>query len=166
MEYYEDEFNSNEVDDNTLNTCDIKICPIPLLDLILAKVRENTISFSACRRKKQVSIVSELMYEIEDLERTVNNSEVPVPEIIDRIQEMKERLDRQIEKKDFERAYKNFAKMNLEDEKPTRYFCSLEKQMKKSTLLDSLFTENKELKLAELFNQKDIEKEVRRFYKN
>ena len=43
MEYFVDEFNSDEVDDSTLNTCEIKICPILLLDLILAKVRGNTI---------------------------------------------------------------------------------------------------------------------------
>ena len=127
MEYSVDEFNSNVVDDNTPNTCEIKICPILLLDLILTKVRGNTISFSASRRKKP-SIVSELKYEIEDLESTVNNFEVLVPEIIDRIQKMKDRLEKEIEKEDFERANKAFAKMNLEGERPTRYFCSLEKQ--------------------------------------
>ena len=56
--------------------------------------------------------------------------------------------------------------MNLEGERPTRYFCCLEKQMKKSTLLDSLFIENKESKLEESIDQKEIEKEVRIFYKN
>ena len=89
-----------------------------------------------------------------------------MPEIIYRIQEMKDRLEREIEKEDFERANKAFAKMNLEGKKPTRYFCSLEKQMKKSTLLDSLFIENKESKLEESFDQKKIEREVQRFFMN
>ena len=65
---------------------------------------------------------------------------------------MKDRLEREIEKEDFERANKAFAKMNLEGKKSTRYFCSLENQMKKLTLLDSLFIENKEFKLEESFD--------------
>ena len=62
------------------------------------------------------------------MERKVSNSKVPLPEIIDRIQDMKDKLAREIEKEDFERANKAFAKMNLEGKKPTRYFCRLEKK--------------------------------------
>ena len=54
-------------------------------------------------------IVSELVYEIQDLEKMVNDSNAPVLEIIDRIQESKDRLEREIEKEDFERANKAFA---------------------------------------------------------
>ena len=56
--------------------------------------------------------------------------------------------------------------MKQEGKNPTKYFCSLEKQMKKSTLLDSLFIENKESLLEESFDQKEIEREVRRFSTN
>ena len=57
---------------------------------------------------------------------------------------MKNRLEVEVEKEDMKRAKKAFAKMNLEGEKPTKYLCSLEKHMKKSTLLDSLFIDNEE----------------------
>ena len=69
--------------------------------------------FSAHKRRKQLSIVFELSDEIETLERTVNNSYVPVPNITDRIQELKDRLEIEVEKEDFERANKDFAKRNL-----------------------------------------------------
>ena len=64
-----------------------------------------------------------------------------------------------------EKANKAFAKMNLEGKKPTKYFCSLEKQTKTSNLLDSLHIENEEDKMEETFDQVVIENEVKKFYK-
>ena len=49
------------------------------------------------------------------------------PNIVNKIQELKNRLELEVEKEDMKRANKAFAKMNLEGEKPTKYFCSLEK---------------------------------------
>ena len=63
------------------------------------------------------------------------------------------------------RANKAFAKMNLEGEKPTKYFCSLEKHTKWSDLLDSLVIENEEDKVEETFDKLVIEKEVKKFCK-
>ena len=79
---------------------------------------------------------------------------------------MKDRLEVEVEKEDLKRANKAFAKRNLEGEKSTRYFCSLEKQIKKSTLLDSLFIDNDEDKMEKSFDQGIIEKEIKKFYKN
>ena len=73
----------------------------------------------------------------EPWKKRINNSDLPEPNIIDRIQDPKDSLEVEFEKEDLKRANKAFAKMNLEGEKPTNYFCNLEKQ-KKSTLLDSL----------------------------
>ena len=95
MDYSADKFESKEVDDSIINSCEIAICPIMLLELILAEVRGNTIYFSAHKRRKQLSIVSELSDEIDTLERTVNNSDVP-----ERIQELKDSLEREVEKED------------------------------------------------------------------
>ena len=43
LEYSADEFLTSEVDDSILNSCEITICPILLLELILGKVGGNTI---------------------------------------------------------------------------------------------------------------------------
>ena len=43
-----------------------------------------------------------------------------------------------------ERAKVAFAKMSLEGEKPMRVFCSLENQMRKFTLLESVMIQDKE----------------------
>ena len=79
---------------------------------------------------------------------------------------MKDRLEIETEKEELKRANKAFAKMDLEGEKPTKYFCSLEKQMKKATLLDSILIENEQKKMEEIVDQSRIEKEVKKFYKN
>ena len=46
-EYFVDNFDCGVVDDGILTTCERNICPILLLDLVLAKVRGATILFSA-----------------------------------------------------------------------------------------------------------------------
>ena len=85
--------------------------------------------------------------------------------MIDRIQDLKDRLEVEVGKEDLETANKAFDKIVLEGKKPTRYFCSLEKPMKTSTLLGSLFIENKESKMEDSFDQGAIEKEVRGVFK-
>ena len=62
------------------------------------------------------------------MEERINSADSTEPNIIDIIQELKDRLEVEVEKEDLERANKAFAKMNLEGEKPTKYFCSLKKQ--------------------------------------
>ena len=80
--------------------------PILLLEQILAKVRGNTIYFSAHKQREQLSIVSELSDEIGTLERIINSSDVPEPNIIDRIQDLKDIFDVKFEKEVLERANK------------------------------------------------------------
>ena len=87
-------------------------------------MRGNTISFSASKHRQQLKIVSELSDEIKILEERINNADLPEPNIIDRIQDLKDRLEVEVEKEDLETANKAFAKMKLEGEKPTKYFCS------------------------------------------
>ena len=69
------------------------ICPILLLELTLAKVRGNLVSFSASKHRQQLNIVSELSYEINTLEERINSADLPEPNIIDRIQDLKDRLE-------------------------------------------------------------------------
>ena len=59
-EYSVDDFNDVDVDDSILNSCESQICPFILLNLILAKVRGNTISYSS-KKRKQLSVVSDLI---------------------------------------------------------------------------------------------------------
>lgn len=63
-------------------------------------------------------------------ENKVNYAEVPVPYNVEQIKDNKNSLETEIERDDIERPMLPIAKMNLEGEKPTRFFCSLEKQMK------------------------------------
>lgn len=50
----------------------------------------------------------------------------------------------EVDREDMERANLSFARMSLKGEKPTRFFCSLEKEMGRSTLLDSLMIQEDE----------------------
>ena len=80
-----------------------------------------------------------------------------MPNIQEEIQQLKDRQER-------EKSNKSFPKLNIEGEKPPKYFCRLEKQVRKSTLLDSLFMDNYETVEEEIFDQEKIEKEVKYFY--
>ena len=55
-----------------------------------------------------------------------------MPEVVGRIKDLKDSLELEIERKDMERAKLAFAKMSLKGEKPTRFFCSLKKPMRKN----------------------------------
>ena len=109
------------------------------------------------KKRKQISVVSGLIIEIKDLDKIVNNSETPVPGVTGKIKDIKDRLEIEVEREDMERAKLAFAKMSLEGEKPNRFFCSLEKQMKKTTLLESVMIQNKEGEEKDCFNQSEIE---------
>ena len=68
LEYTSNEFLTNKTDDSILNSSESTICPILLLELILAKVRGNTVSFSASKHRQQLNIVYELSDEITSTE--------------------------------------------------------------------------------------------------
>ena len=67
-------------------------------------------------------MVSCLINEIKDNEEIVYNSKAPVPEVVGKIKDLKDRLELEIEREDMERAKIAFAKLSLEGEKPTRFF--------------------------------------------
>ena len=89
-----------------------------------------------------------------------------MPEVVGKIKDLRDSLEKTIEREDMERAKLVFAKNSLEGEKPTRFFCSLEKQMRKTTLLDSIMIQDKDVKEKECHDQGQIEIEVRKFYKD
>ena len=105
-------------------------------------------------------IVSKLSDEIKVLEDRVDSADSHEPHIVSRIQELKDRLEIETEKEELKRANKAFAKMDLEGEKPTKYFCSLEKQMKKATLLVSILIGNEQTNMEEIVDEHRIEKEI------
>ena len=109
-EYSIEGYDNVEVDDSILNTCEIQIFPILLIDLILAKVRGYSISYAASRRKKQLYVVSGLLLEIKDLEWTINSAETPMPEVVERIKYLKDSLVTEVENEDMEKAKIAFAK--------------------------------------------------------
>ena len=65
--------------------------------MILAKVRGNTISFSASKQREQLNIVSELSDDIGTFKKRINNADSPEPNIVDMIQELKDRLEVEVE---------------------------------------------------------------------
>ena len=83
---------------------------------------------------------------------------------------MKDRYAREVERQDLEWAKQAFSKLNLEGEKPTKYFCNLEKQVRKMTLLYSRHPTNStnediksQIRNLKEFEYNNLEKEI---YKN
>ena len=82
----------DEVDDDTLGLCGTRISPILLFELILSKVKGNTIQFSANKRRKVEDHFSTVLNKIENLERKVNKSNEPMQHILDKTQLLKHML--------------------------------------------------------------------------
>ena len=89
-----------------------------------------------------------------------------MPEVAERVRELKDRLEIEVEKEDRDKAKLAFAKISIEGQKPARFFCSLEKQKRKTTLLELVLIQNEQDKEKECFEQSTIEEEVLKFYKN
>ena len=80
-EYSVQDFVDGEVDNDSMNQCESRISPILLMELILAKVRENTIKFLAQRSRKLEDHLSECLDEKGNLEKQVNDNGESLPHI-------------------------------------------------------------------------------------
>ena len=122
------------------------------LETLMMELRGKSISFSSFITKQNKSREANLMKEIEDLEK---NNEISV------ILENKKIELEQIRKNKIQGSLiRSKAKWVEKGEKPTQYFCSLEKRHFTSKIIPKLITENNKI----ISNQKDILQETKSFY--
>ena len=95
-----------------------------LHDVTLMKARSYTMKYKALRRKKQNEDKDRLEIEIDKIQNSSSEEEIVKLEVL------KEELQDLEDEKEKENARRYFAKNNLEGERPTKFFSSMNKKIK------------------------------------
>ncbi|MCP3681025.1 MAG: hypothetical protein GY782_12690, partial [Gammaproteobacteria bacterium] len=140
------------------------------LDCLLASIRGECIKYGAAKKRLIKQEREFLENKIASTNRLVNLKENPTPELLEKLDtyiELKGELD---EKNNRDAVRKHRAKLLLEGEKPTKYFCSLQKIVEKNSGITELHIEHAQdgqPPIIEVIkDQAAIEGKITSFYSN
>ena len=92
------------------------------------------------------------------------------PEDIEVVNYMKQEVQNLEDEQELARARKSFVKMQIEGEKPTQYFCKMNRKIRAKAQFEEILLEDFDKNGKEVTkvikDQDEIEKEVRKFYSN
>ena len=144
--------------------------PRIFFDCLLAGIRGACIKYGANKKRLQNQEKENLERKISSINRLINLKDNPTPETLDKLEalmKLKADLD---EKNSKEAVRKHRAKLLLEGEKPTKYFCSLQKVVKKNTGLTELHIEHAQENSPPIIevikDQAAIEAKITSYYRN
>ena len=150
----------------SLQTLDININPELFLDTLLMEIRGATIKYSSKKKRDNKATEQLLMHDIEILETQLQRNTSLNAEIIDELETKKDALENLI-KHEAEGAFvRSRIRYKLEGEKPSKLFCSLEKQNGTQRYVPQLVVENTNGQEVIINEQSKVEAEIRRFYKD
>merc|ERR1712082_560366 len=140
------------------------------LDCLLASIRGECIKYGAEKKQLLKQEREFLENEIAATNRLVNLKENPTPELLEKLdayRELKSELD---EKNNRDAVRKHRAKQLLKGEKPTKYFCSIQKVVEKNSGITELHIEHaqdgKPPIIEVIKDQAAIEGKITSFYSN
>ena len=146
---------------NQLQYLDIKINPQLFFEVLLCEIRGETIQFSTRLKKEKEESHGHCLQEIERLE-ALRNLNPNCSQINDDLSKAKIEYEKLLNSQAEGAAIRSKAFYSLNAEKPTRFFCNLEKYNGAQKFIGKLHDSNGKLHT----NQKDIEKIMFNYYKN
>ena len=143
--------------------------PKPLLiphtllhDVLLLESRSFALRYAAEQKRKMLHTMADLCKKIDEKANSVREED------IEEVSFLKQEVQNLEDERDMAIARKRFTQMQLEGEKPTRYFCRMNKKMGAKAQFETLHVEDvdedgvKSIRVVQ--DQKEIEWEVRKFY--
>ena len=132
--------------------------------MILLEVRAYNLKYAAKSKRNMLKRTEELN---ELIEQKINSDE---PEDMDMVEFLKEEVQSIEDERGMASARKYFTKMQLEGEKPPKFFCNLNKKRLAKAQFEELHVVEKKKEgkdeVRVVTDQKEIEWEVRKFYWN
>ena len=124
MQYSEQKnlVDSPKLADQTLTSHSLLISHTLLHDIILLEVRAYSLKYAANMKRKMLK----RMEELNDLIEQKINSDMT--EDMDMVEVLKQEVQDIEDERDMAAARKYFTKMHLEGEKPTKFFCNINKK--------------------------------------
>ena len=130
------------------------------------EIRRDTISYSAQKKRDRISQEQLLNHEIETLENNISSSNYSNEILSEELKIKKDALEL-IYKYQAQGAYvRSRTTFKVEGERPTRFFCSLEKYNGVQKFVNQLIVTNEGGQETLLTNQKEVEGEIFSFYEN
>ena len=149
-------YNPNSITQIPDSLINFTISDSHFLEVLLLQIRGETIKFAAALKKKNLKMENELIKEIEFLE---NQPQCQIGVIL---QEKKKTLENMRQENLKGLMIRSRAEWLYESEKPSRYFCSLEKRYYTEKTIKKLVTDDGNI----LSDQKEILAEVKHFYQD
>ena len=146
-----------------LQSLELKINPQVLLDLILLRIRRETIKYSSARKKERQTQELLLLHELEILENRLNDNNHTSIDINEALQLKKQELEELYSYQANGAYVRARAKIKTEGERPTKLFCSLEKHNGVLRHIPKLIVDKEDTKVT-ITNQEDIEEETFKYY--
>ena len=133
-----------------------------LHDVLLLESRSHTLKYASNQKRKLLKRTEELNKKIDKKADSID------PEDIEMVNYMKLEVQNLEDEKEMAVARQCFVKMQLEGEKPTKYFCKMNKKFQTKAQFEEILLEEVDHKGKEVTrvvrDQEEIEKEVRMFY--
>ena len=133
-----------------------------LHDVLLLESRSYTLKYAANQKRKLLKKTEELNMKIDEKAGSIK------PEDIEMVNFLKLEVQNIEDEKDMSAARKSFVRMQLEGEKPSKYFCSMNKKFREKAQFEEIILEEVDESGKEVTrvvrDQEKIEREVRMFY--
>ena len=144
---------------------EVKVNPQVLLDLILLRIRRETIKYSSARKKERQNQELSLLHELEILESRLNDNNYQSVDINEALQLKQQELEELYTYQANGAYVRARAKIKTEGERPTKLFCSLEKHNGVLRHIPKLIVDKDDTKVT-ITKQEDIEEETFKYYQN
>ena len=143
--------NLDKIEDNDIQ---FTITDGHFLEMLLLRIRGETIKFASYRKKQDKKLEEGLKYEINILENSQN------PDISDILEQKKKELENLRQKIAVGSAVRARTQWLSEGEKPSKFFCSLEKYNYTEKTIKRIKLDN----AHQIINQKEILQAIQNFY--
>ena len=143
----------------------LTINPQLFLECLLLEIRGKTIEYSARKKKSKNEAQKLAIHRLEIAEIASDNN--PTSDDLKRELDIAKKAVEEFAKIESEGAYcRSRAKWQVEGEKPSKFFCNLEKFNALQKYIPELKIKNAKNEEIIIKEQKDIDKELYKFYQN
>ena len=150
----------------SLQIMDININPELFLDTLLMEIRGATIKYSSRKKRENKASEQLLMHDIEILEMQIHANQINDEQVVAELETKKEALENLIKHQAEGAFVRSRIKYKLDGEKPSKMFCSLEKQNGTQRYVPQLLVQNAEGQEVLINEQLKVETEIRSYYKD
>ena len=150
-----------------LQKLDYSINPHLLLEMFLNDIRNETISYTTAKNKAENEVANNLLSVVKNLQNKLAcSNDIANNTLTEELETAEKNYNDFIESKTCNLSFKSKSLNRVEGEKPTKFFCALEKNHNAQRFISKLVILDKDNNEVLIKDQKLIDGEARSYYKN